>query len=152
MSRQYRAWRDFLIREVEDNMPSDQSYYLLHTASMVGLFSCVFVKESLRSNVNDLQIAEVKRGLGGFHGNKVGLLETQLICSTAKFRIRELFCFGSYCTTVLSVLSTVIWPPVRHRQSREIVISLRFSKRTLSHSNGTHRNASTASSVVETAA
>jgi len=97
MSRQYRAWRDFLIREIEDNMPSGQSYHLLHTASMVGLFSCIFVKVSLRNHVKDLQIAEVKRGLGGFHGNKVGILVTQLICS-----ITELGS-GSYSVSVCTI-------------------------------------------------
>lgn len=78
MSRQYRAWRDFLVREIEDNMPADQPYHLLHTASMVGLFSCIFIKESLRTHTKDLQVAEIKRGLGGFHGNKVGLLHPKV--------------------------------------------------------------------------
>ena len=74
MSRQYRDWRDFLVRLVEDNMPADHHYHLLHTTNMVGLFSCIFVKASLRTHIRDLQVAEVKRGLGGFHGNKVGQL------------------------------------------------------------------------------
>lgn len=71
MSRQYREWRDFLIRCIEDNMPANEPYYLLHTASMVGLFSCVFIKASQRSAISDVSAAEVKRGMGGLHGNKV---------------------------------------------------------------------------------
>ena len=71
MGRQYRDWRDFLVRLIEENMPSHQPYQLLHTANMVGLFSCIFVKASLKTHIRDLQVAEVKRGLGGFHGNKV---------------------------------------------------------------------------------
>lgn len=71
MSRQYRAWRDFLVRCIEDAMPSDEPYRLLHTASMVGLFSCVFVKSSEYSRIKDVSTAEIKRGMGGLHGNKV---------------------------------------------------------------------------------
>lgn len=53
-------------------MPADEPYHLLHTASMVGLFSCVFVKGSERNRVRDLSAAEIKRGMDGLHGNKVG--------------------------------------------------------------------------------
>ncbi|KAL8704649.1 MAG: hypothetical protein Q9201_002183 [Fulgogasparrea decipioides] len=72
MSRQYRDWRDHLVRSVEDYMPMNESYVLLHTASMVGLFSCVFIKATRRSNISNVQAAEIKRGMGGLHGNKVG--------------------------------------------------------------------------------
>ena len=70
MSHQYRAWRDFLMQLLDDSMPSSETYHLLHTASLVGLFSCVFVKASLRPRVRKVGVAEVKRGLGGLHGNK----------------------------------------------------------------------------------
>lgn len=53
-------------------MPPTEPYQVLHTASMVGLFTCVFVKVSQRSHINNLCAAEIKRGLGGLHGNKVG--------------------------------------------------------------------------------
>ena len=75
MSRQYRDWRDYLTRYLEDNMPASHSYQLLHTASLVGLFSCVYVKTSERSHVHKLSAAEIKRGMGGLHGNKVGLTQ-----------------------------------------------------------------------------
>jgi hypothetical protein len=52
-------------------MPANQGYTLLHTSSMVGLFSCIFVKTSLRSRIKQVHTAEVKRGMGGLHGNKV---------------------------------------------------------------------------------
>lgn len=52
-------------------MSADQSYALLHTASMVGLFSCIFVKTSLRNRIKQVHASEVKRGMGGLHGNKV---------------------------------------------------------------------------------
>lgn len=52
-------------------MSSDQSYHLVHTSNMVGLFSCVFIKSSLRSRLKVVDAAEIKRGMGGLHGNKV---------------------------------------------------------------------------------
>lgn len=74
MSHQYRAWRDFLVQLLDENMPASETYHLLHTASMVGLFSCVFVKGAVRSRVRNLGAAEVKRGLGGLHGNKGSIM------------------------------------------------------------------------------
>ena len=74
MSRQYRAWRDFLVQLLESNMPTNEPYTLLHTANMVGLFSCIFIKTSQRKNVRSLSVAEVKRGLGGLHGNKGAII------------------------------------------------------------------------------
>lgn len=71
MSRQYRDWRDHLVRSIEEIMPMNESYNLLHTASMVGLFSCVFVKATQRSRISNIHAAEIKRGMGGLHGNKV---------------------------------------------------------------------------------
>lgn len=74
MSHQYRAWRDYLTRCIEDFMPADTKYVLLHTASMVGLFTCIFVKSDLRSRIKHVHTSEVKRGMGGLHGNKGALV------------------------------------------------------------------------------
>lgn len=52
-------------------MPHDEPYQRLHTASMMGLFSCVFVKASQHRYTSNVCAAEIKRGLGGLHGNKV---------------------------------------------------------------------------------
>ncbi len=71
MSHQYRDWRDYLTRNLDDYMPTNELYQLLHTANLVGLFTCIFVKASLRENIRSVHGAEVKRGMGGFHGNKV---------------------------------------------------------------------------------
>ncbi|KAF7563397.1 hypothetical protein G7046_g750 [Stylonectria norvegica] len=70
MSHQYRDWRDFLMKALDEYMPADDLYTLLHTAPMVGLFTCVFVKSSLKDRIRNLNGAEVKRGMGGLHGNK----------------------------------------------------------------------------------
>ena len=71
MSRQYRDWRDFLTRCLDDYMPRHELYQLLHTATLVGLFTCVFVKASLRERISNISEAHVKRGMAGLHGNKV---------------------------------------------------------------------------------
>ncbi|KAI4226175.1 MAG: hypothetical protein L6R36_003356 [Xanthoria steineri] len=74
MSSQYRDWRDHLVRSIEDHMPANESYAVLHTASMVGLFSCVFVKASNRPRISSVHGVEIKRGMGGLHGNKGALI------------------------------------------------------------------------------
>jgi hypothetical protein len=79
MSRQYRAWRDHLTRCIDEFMPPSQSYVLLHTASLVGLFTCIFVKSSLRSRINHVHAAELKRGMGGHYGNKGALILRMVI-------------------------------------------------------------------------
>lgn len=75
MSHQYRDWRDFLSRCMDDFMPRDELYHLLHTSSLVGLFTCIFVRASLRERIRNVYGGEVKRGMGGLHGNKVCGLE-----------------------------------------------------------------------------
>lgn len=69
-SHVYRAWRDYLARCLDEHSPGRQQYTLLQTASMVGLFTCIFVKASERSRVRHLHTGEVKRGMGGSLGNK----------------------------------------------------------------------------------
>lgn len=71
MSHQYRDWRDFLTRCLDNYASRDEYYHELHTASLVGLFTCVFVKASLRDRIRGVSGVEVKRGMGGLHGNKV---------------------------------------------------------------------------------
>lgn len=71
MSRQYRVWMEHLTRSINDCMPLDEAYVLLHTANLVGLFTCVFVKHRERQRVKSVNASEVKRGMGGLHGNKV---------------------------------------------------------------------------------
>jgi hypothetical protein len=73
MSHQYRAWRDHLIRVLDEFSPK-QNYVLLHTANLVGLFTCVFVKASERANIRDVCAAEIKLGFSGRVGNKGALV------------------------------------------------------------------------------
>lgn len=71
MSRQYRVWIEHLTRRINDCMPLGEAYVLLHTANLVGLFTCIFVKYNERQKIKNINSAEVKRGMGGLHGNKV---------------------------------------------------------------------------------
>ncbi|OAA41660.1 Inositol polyphosphate-related phosphatase [Metarhizium rileyi] len=70
MSHQYRDWRDFLLKTLDDYMPGDHLYHLLQSSPLVGLFTCVFVKSTIRDRIRNLSAAEIKRGMGGLHGNK----------------------------------------------------------------------------------
>lgn len=61
----YRMWRTYLTSAITSG------YQLLQSADLVGLFSCIFVKKSLAGRIHDVAIGELKRGMGGLHGNKV---------------------------------------------------------------------------------
>jgi hypothetical protein len=74
MSSQYRAWKDHLTDCLNKYTPSREPYTLLHTSNLVGLFTCVFVKSSLRNQIRDVDAAEVKLGMKGRYGNKGALL------------------------------------------------------------------------------
>ncbi|EEH46639.2 uncharacterized protein PADG_02737 [Paracoccidioides brasiliensis Pb18] len=74
MSRQYRVWKDYLATCIQAIMPLDQPYVLLHTSTLIGLFTCVFVREAERERIRSLNAVEVKRGMGGLHGNKGALI------------------------------------------------------------------------------
>ncbi|KAI2633976.1 Endonuclease/exonuclease/phosphatase [Xylaria nigripes] len=83
MSHQYRDWRDFLVRSLDDFMPADHLYHLLHTATLVGLFTCIFVKSTLRDRVRNLSSTDVKRGMGGLHGNKGAIVVRFMVDDTS---------------------------------------------------------------------
>ncbi|PGH00708.1 hypothetical protein AJ79_08128 [Helicocarpus griseus UAMH5409] len=74
MSRQYRVWKDYLASCIHDIMPLNEPYVLLHTSNLIGLFTCVFVKQAERQRITGISAAEVKRGMGGLHGNKGALV------------------------------------------------------------------------------
>ncbi|KAF5374335.1 hypothetical protein D9758_004673 [Tetrapyrgos nigripes] len=70
VSSVYRKWYDQLVLAVRLAMPPDQPYSVVYTQSMVGLFSCIFVKQAERSSVRNLGVTSIKRGMGGRYGNK----------------------------------------------------------------------------------
>lgn len=83
MSHQYRDWRNFLAQSLDDYMSGDVLYQILHTAPLVGLFTCIFVKADLRERISNLSSAEVKRGMGGLHGNKGAIVVRFMVDHTS---------------------------------------------------------------------
>ncbi len=83
MSHQYRDWRDFLVRSLDDYMPADTLYHLLHTATLVGLFTCIFVKSSIHGRIRNLSSSHIKRGMGGLHGNKGAIVVRFMVDDTS---------------------------------------------------------------------
>lgn len=67
----YKRWHDRLIQAVKMAMPPESPYTVIHTESLVGLFTCVFVKNTERASLKGAAIATIKRGMGGRYGNKV---------------------------------------------------------------------------------
>lgn len=72
-SRVYREWRDYLARCIRKYLPQ-YDYTELHTSSLIGLFSCIFIRTSERRHVSSDARHEVKCGMGGHYGNKGALL------------------------------------------------------------------------------
>jgi len=70
----YKRWHDRLILAVKHAMPADSPYTVVHTESLVGLFTCIFVKNAQWASLTDAAITTIKRGIrgvGGRYGNKV---------------------------------------------------------------------------------
>ncbi|KAJ7916318.1 Endonuclease/exonuclease/phosphatase [Mycena leptocephala] len=74
----YRKWYEYLLLAVRLAMPAQVPYTVIHTESLVGLFTCVFVKNTERMSVKDNVITSMKRGMGGRYGNKGGII-TRLV-------------------------------------------------------------------------
>lgn len=83
VSRQYRAWYDKLIQIVRFAMPPTCGYLLVQSESLVGLFTCVFVKQSEFRNVRELAISTVKTGMGGRYGNKGAVIARMVMQDTS---------------------------------------------------------------------
>lgn len=71
VSRSYKLWNDRLVYAVRLAMPPNCPYSVIHTESLVGLFTCIFIKNSVKDSLKDMAITTVKRGMGGHYGNKV---------------------------------------------------------------------------------
>ena len=72
VSRSYKMWHDRLILAVRLAMPPHCPYTVVHAENLVGLFTCIFIKNSELGGLRDAAITTVKRGIGGIYGNKVG--------------------------------------------------------------------------------
>ncbi|EEY17932.1 type I inositol-1,4,5-trisphosphate 5-phosphatase CVP2 [Verticillium alfalfae VaMs.102] len=123
MSHQYRDWRDFLMKSLDDHMPRHDLYHLLHTATLVGLFTCIFVKSSLRDRIRNLSASEVKRGMGGLHGNKGAIVVRFLVDDTSMCFINCHLAAGqsqanSRHNDIAAILETPLLPAERDPNKR----------------------------------
>ncbi|KAH6685407.1 type I inositol-1,4,5-trisphosphate 5-phosphatase CVP2 [Plectosphaerella plurivora] len=117
MSHQYRDWRDFLMKSLDDHMRGEL-YHLLHTGTLVGLFTCIFVKASVRGRIKNLTAADVKRGMGGLHGNKGAIVVRFLLDDTSLCFVNCHLAAGqsqanSRHNDVAAILETPIMPAER---------------------------------------
>ncbi|EMR10245.1 hypothetical protein PNEG_01514 [Pneumocystis murina B123] len=83
MSCQYSAWKDRLSNEIITYLHSEFQYSLLHSENLVGLFTCIFTKTSIKPNIKKLNSVQVKTGLGGLHGNKGALVVRFILDDTS---------------------------------------------------------------------
>ncbi|PWN50981.1 DNase I-like protein [Violaceomyces palustris] len=83
VSHQYRAWHDKLVSAVRLAMPPTCGYTVVLSESLVGLFTCIFVKQSEYRNVREAAISTVKTGMGGRYGNKGAVVARMVIDDTS---------------------------------------------------------------------
>lgn len=69
----YLLWQNYLEKQVA-LASTDEAYTLLNVRSLVGLFTCVFVKKIIRSRIANVEASSVKTGLKGRYGNKGGIV------------------------------------------------------------------------------
>ncbi|CAO3574882.1 unnamed protein product [Mortierella alpina] len=81
ISKQYKRWQLYLTAKIRElYAPMGVNFRLLECSNLVGLFSCVFVRDQEWENVRSewTHVDMVKTGLKGYHGNKGGIA-TRLI-------------------------------------------------------------------------
>ncbi|CAO1634617.1 unnamed protein product [Parajaminaea phylloscopi] len=83
ISHQYRLWYERLVQSVRLAMPPDAPYRVVLSESMVGLFTCIFVRASEAGHVSDQAVSTVKTGLGGRWGNKGAIVSRFAVDDTS---------------------------------------------------------------------
>ncbi|PWN26070.1 DNase I-like protein [Jaminaea rosea] len=83
ISHQYREWQSRLIQSIRLAMPPDVPYTTVHTETLVGLLSCMFVRSDQMHSVRDVGLSTIKCGLGGRWGNKGAILSRVTIDDTS---------------------------------------------------------------------
>lgn len=131
VSRSYRMWYERLVYAVRVAMPPDSPYSVVHTENLVGLFSCIFIRNSERASLRDMAITTVKRGMGGHYGNKVrprGIM-THGRGLTFVFALRARLSLVLSSMIRLSASSTAIWLLAKATSLQGTTMSLPSSKR-----------------------
>ena len=79
VSSSYKKWYDRLVLSVRLAMPTDEPYSVIHTENLVGLFTCIFVKNTEKMALGHVALTTVKRGMRGRYGNKVSYADAIII-------------------------------------------------------------------------
>ncbi|CCG84880.1 protein of unknown function [Taphrina deformans PYCC 5710] len=66
----YQQWQAHLEKQVAIASSSSDDYKLLQVRSLVGLFTCLFVKRKFQNRIGNVEASSVKTGLKGRYGNK----------------------------------------------------------------------------------
>ncbi|KAJ3192235.1 hypothetical protein HK101_006855 [Irineochytrium annulatum] len=69
VDHRFQAWQERIQKVLRAELGS--VYRLLECQQLVGLFQCIFILEDEAKRCKNVASAQVKTGLGGFHGNKV---------------------------------------------------------------------------------
>lgn len=113
----YREWQAYLERQVAIVSTRDDAYVLASCRNLVGLFTCIFVKRSVRSRIRHLAPTSVKTGLKGRYGNKGGIVVRMVIDDTSVALVNCHLAAGQKNVVarnndVFSVLDQADLPPV----------------------------------------
>ncbi|GMK59135.1 hypothetical protein CspeluHIS016_0701500 [Cutaneotrichosporon spelunceum] len=82
VSSAYRAWADKLSSAVRLAYPGE-AYTKMQSEQLVGLFTCVFAKDTELDNFKEVMITTVKRGIGGIYGNKGAIVARMVLDDTS---------------------------------------------------------------------
>ncbi|KAF9092435.1 hypothetical protein BGX23_004309 [Mortierella sp. AD031] len=86
ISKQYKRWQIYLTTKIRElYAPMGINFKLLECSNLVGLFSCVFVRDKEWENIRSewTHVDMVKTGLKGYHGNKGGIATRFIIDDTS---------------------------------------------------------------------
>ncbi|KAG0043399.1 hypothetical protein BGZ83_011456 [Gryganskiella cystojenkinii] len=86
ISKQYKRWQIYLTNKIRElYAPMGVNFKLLECSNLVGLFSCVFVRDQEWANIRTewTHVDMVKTGLKGYHGNKGGIATRLIIDDTS---------------------------------------------------------------------
>jgi hypothetical protein len=86
LTHRYMLWYDYLCSIINTNFDKN-TYKILKTDQLVGLFSCIFIKTTLESRIRQCDSSVVKTGFRlmnkSLHGNKGGIAMRILIDDTS---------------------------------------------------------------------
>ncbi|KAJ2090483.1 hypothetical protein IW140_002715 [Coemansia sp. RSA 1813] len=73
ISKRYGLWRAALEKKLTRELTYTTPYRIVECQNMVGLFICIFARDDVYRSVQNVDVSQVKTGMGGLHGNKGGI-------------------------------------------------------------------------------